>query len=110
MSRPSPRALETPAAPTVPGARPSRPRRWRRLGPVRLAVVALVVVVAVYRRWRLESLDAARYVTVAADRGPIDEVVTATGTVNPVTTVQVGTYVSGPIIAIDVDFNSPVKK
>ena len=35
---------------------------------------------------------------------------TATGTVNPVTTVQVGTYVSGPILAIDVDFNSPVKK
>lgn len=36
--------------------------------------------------------------------------VTATGTVNPVTTVQVGTYVSGPIQAIDVDFNSPVRK
>jgi HlyD family secretion protein len=30
--------------------------------------------------------------------------------VNPVKTVQVGTYVSGPILAIDVDFNSPVKK
>ena len=42
-------------------------------------------------------------------RGSITQTVTATGTVNPVTTVQVGTYVSGPIIAIYVDFNSRVK-
>src|SRR5213076_2181342 len=44
------------------------------------------------------------------DRGPIEHVVSATGTVNPVTTVQVGTYVSGPIQALDVGFNAPVKK
>jgi HlyD family secretion protein len=36
--------------------------------------------------------------------------VTATGAVRPVVTVQVGTYVSGPILAIDADFNSRVKK
>jgi HlyD family secretion protein len=36
--------------------------------------------------------------------------VVATGTVNPVTTVQVGSYVSGPIREICVDFNSPVKQ
>ena len=36
--------------------------------------------------------------------------VTATGTVNPVITVQVGTYVSGPITAIYADYNAPVKK
>ena len=41
-------------------------------------------------------------------RGSIVQTVAATGTVNPVTTVQVGTYVSGPIIAIYVDFNSQV--
>ncbi len=52
----------------------------------------------------------AGYVTAAVDRGPIEQTVNATGTVNPVTTVQVGTYVSGPILAIDVTFNSPVKK
>ena len=34
---------------------------------------------------------------------------TATGTVNPVVTVQVGSYVSGPIVQLYVDFNSPVK-
>jgi HlyD family secretion protein len=51
----------------------------------------------------------AELVTATLDRGVIEATVTATGTVNPVTTVQVGTYVSGPIQAIDVDFNSPVK-
>ena len=68
-------------------------------------------------RRRLRVLDAAAqttartgYVTETLDRGPVTATVTATGTVNPVTTVQVGTYVSGPIIAIDVDFNSRVQQ
>src|SRR6185295_19625311 len=50
------------------------------------------------------------YVAENVDRGPITSVVLATGTVNPVSTVQVGTYVSGPIKEIHADFNSPVKK
>ncbi len=43
-------------------------------------------------------------------KGDIEMSVTATGTVNPVTTVLVGTQVSGTIKNIYVDFNSPVKK
>jgi HlyD family secretion protein len=43
-------------------------------------------------------------------RGDIEMAVTATGTVNPVTTVLVGTQVSGTIKNIYVDFNSSVKK
>ncbi len=43
-------------------------------------------------------------------RGDIQMAVTATGTVNPVTTVLVGTQVSGTIKEIYVDFNYPVKK
>jgi HlyD family secretion protein len=50
------------------------------------------------------------YMTAAVERGAISRLVVATGTVNPVTTVQVGTYVSGPIKEIFVDFNSPVKQ
>ncbi len=46
----------------------------------------------------------------ALDRGPVVSTVTASGTVNPVTSVQVGTYVSGPIKAIYADFNSRVTK
>src|ERR1700724_771635 len=49
------------------------------------------------------------YVTAEVTRGPIVRSVIATGTVNPVTTVQVGSYVSGPITAIYADFNAPVK-
>jgi len=50
------------------------------------------------------------YMTARIERGNIARLVTATGTVNPVTTVQVGSYVSGPIKELFVDFNSPVKK
>jgi len=75
-------------------------------------VAALVLLAAVgYAYWsRSNEQDAGGYVTETIDRGAIAATVTATGTVNPVTTVQVGTYVSGPIQAIDVDFNSPVRK
>ena len=73
--------------------------------------LALLAGLGLFALWRGPASNAeAGYVTEAIDRGSIATLVTATGTVNPVTTVQVGTYVSGPIIAIDVDFNSPVRK
>lgn len=50
------------------------------------------------------------YRTAPVERGEIISSVVATGTVNPVTTVQVGSQVSGTIKDIFVDFNSPVKK
>jgi HlyD family secretion protein len=118
MSTPAPVA---PAAPE-PGAPPPLPRRRRRRWVV-IAIVVALAIAALYARYRTAEGDsAARWLTVAVDRGTIEETVTAappgtsgprapaTGTVNPVKTVQVGTYVSGPIIAIDVDYNSPVKQ
>jgi HlyD family secretion protein len=60
--------------------------------------------------WLGHSPAPAHYVTVAAERGALIRTVTATGTVNPVVTVQVGTYVSGPIVKIYCDFNTEVKK
>jgi HlyD family secretion protein len=56
------------------------------------------------------STTAPRIITAKVTEGPIVRSVTATGTVNPVITVQVGTYVSGPITAIYADYNAPVKK
>ncbi|HVT03005.1 MAG TPA: efflux RND transporter periplasmic adaptor subunit, partial [Thermoanaerobaculia bacterium] len=50
------------------------------------------------------------YRTEIVDRGPIRMTVTATGTVSAVTTVQVGSQVSGVISRLYADFNSPVKK
>lgn len=82
-------------------------RRWRLL----VAALAVVVVAAVVgRTFFAADTTAPNYRTENVTRGDLVASVTATGTVNPVKTVQVGTYVSGPIQAIDVDFNSPVKR
>jgi HlyD family secretion protein len=51
-----------------------------------------------------------RYLTAAIERGAIATTVNATGVVNAVTTVQVGSQVSGTIQKLFVDFNSPVKE
>jgi HlyD family secretion protein len=60
--------------------------------------------------WRGPDESRDQYVTAAVDRGAIVSKFTATGTVNPVTSVQVGTFVSGPILALYADFNSQVKQ
>jgi len=71
-----------------------------------------IVLVAIIGGWYLltGSTTAPKIVTAKVTEGPIVRSVTATGTVNPVITVQVGTYVSGPITAIYADYNAPVKK
>ena len=82
--------------------------RWRYLI---VALLSVLLAVGGYAYWRRgQGAAQGAYVTEPIERGSIASIVTATGTVNPVTTVQVGTYVSGPIQAIYVDFNSPVKK
>jgi HlyD family secretion protein len=106
MSTPASRPIEPYGNDLVSTATPRG--RGRRLW--QWVVLAAVLLLA-WRWWHAPAgTDAPEYVTGRVDRGPIEQVVSATGTVNPVKTVQVGTYVSGPIIAIDVDFNSPVKE
>ena len=56
--------------------------------------------------YRLES--PVRFLTARVERGPIATTVNATGTVNAVVTVQVGSQVSGNVLKLFVDFNSPV--
>ncbi len=51
-----------------------------------------------------------KFKTVPITRGNLRSVVTATGTLNAVTTVLVGTQISGMIKKLHADFNSPVKK
>ncbi|MBI5969940.1 MAG: efflux RND transporter periplasmic adaptor subunit [Deltaproteobacteria bacterium] len=58
--------------------------------------------------WSKET--APKYKTVKVTKGDMEAVVTATGTVNAVTTVLIGTQVSGAVKNIYVDFNSPVQK
>ncbi len=74
-----------------------------------LGSTALVAAVLAWVFFLLRDPSAA-YITVAVERGPIEATVTAMGTLNPVRTVEVGTYVSGRIERIDVDFNSRVSK
>jgi len=69
--------------------------------------VALVLIAGGY--YLRHGAKHAKYVTAQVTRGDIVRSVTATGTVNPVVTVQVGSYVSGPIVQLYVDFNSPVR-
>ena len=57
-----------------------------------------------------KGTPAVKYTTVKAERQEIKSSVTATGTIEPVTLVEVGTQVSGIISHIYVDYNSTVKK
>src|SRR5204862_4755293 len=64
--------------------------------------------VAIDRRADASQAPAYRFATVT--RGNLEATVSATGALSAVTTVQVGTQVSGQISAIYVDFNAKVKK
>ena len=70
-------------------------------------IIALLIVAFVVRQCR--NGGAANYQTATVTRGSITQAVTATGTLNPVVNVQVGSQVSGNIAKLFVDFNSQVK-
>jgi HlyD family secretion protein len=78
---------------------------------ITVAIVAIAAVTSGYVLYRHAHADTApAYRTAAVRRGNLESTVAATGTLGAVTTVQVGTQVSGQISAIYVDFNSKVKK
>src|SRR5437899_8636269 len=79
----------------------------KRFLPIGVIIVALLIILFVVRRCTQSS--AAGYQTATATRGPITQAVTATGTLNPVVNVQVGSQVSGNIAKLFADFNSEVK-
>lgn len=91
------------------GQKNVRPGHRRR--PWRSIVVAalLVLVAAAGVRWYLAPRTAVAYVSAQVSRGAVTPYVTASGSVNPVVTVQVGTYVSGVIQELYCDFNTRVK-
>lgn len=59
--------------------------------------------------WQRSRTPPAEYRTAKIEQGPLSAAVSATGAVNPVSLVTVGTQVSGQISEIYVDFNSEVK-
>ena len=70
----------------------------------KIALIAVLVATACGRK------QAAPYRTDPVTRGPVSEVVNATGDVSAIVTVNVGSQVSGIIDKLNVDFNSKVKK
>src|SRR5437899_1086014 len=75
-----------------------------------LILAGLVAVAGLFVAFGLNSNGQVQHFTAKVERGEIHDVVEATGTINAVITVQVGSQVSGTIAKLNVDFNSRVHK
>lgn len=84
--------------------------RWKK----GLVIIVIIIVVLFGGFFLYQFIDkkgsGQKFRTVRVERGEISSVVTATGTINPVITVLVGSQVSGTIKALYADFNSRVKE
>jgi len=74
-----------------------------------IGVLVVGLAIAGYVFFNGERKVPVRYRSAMVERGPIVSLVTATGSINPVVSVQVGTQVSGMIKSLHADFNSVVK-
>ena len=74
-----------------------------------LAVAVVAVIGGGIWYFKRGHADAPDYHTVTVTRGELTKLVTATGILNPVVNVTVGSQVSGRIAILNVDFNSIVK-
>ncbi len=86
---------------------PVAPRLRRR---VLVSVAALALLIGSAALWSSRRTAPASYVTAAVDRGDVVRLATASGMVNPVETVQIGSYVSGRIQELFCDYNTAVVK
>ncbi|MFY9610005.1 MAG: efflux RND transporter periplasmic adaptor subunit [Blastocatellia bacterium] len=75
-----------------------------------LAMIVLIAAGGAAAVFWGRSADASDYITARVERGNVEVNVSATGTVQAVTTVQVGSQVSGTVSWLGADFNSQVKK
>ena len=77
---------------------------------IALTAALLLVAVAAFEFWRFgNSAKESSYVTMPVQRNNITQVVSSTGTLQAVVTVQVGSQVSGTIDKLFADFNTKVK-
>src|SRR5947208_9251468 len=75
-----------------------------------LILAGAVVVAGLFAAFGLNHNNAPQHFTAKVEKGEIHDVVEATGMINAVITVQVGSQVSGTISKLYVDFNSRVRK
>jgi HlyD family secretion protein len=85
---------------------PRRRPRWWFVAAALVVIVAIVASIVIVR----SRAAAVTYTTVPVQSGSLAQTVTASGTLNPQNTINVGTQVSGTISEIDADFNSHVKR
>ena len=79
--------------------------------PILLAVAVVAVAALGFWAWKKAAgNDKPEYRYATVERGNLEAAVSATGTLSAVTTVQVGTQVSGKIVEMRADFNDRVKK
>jgi HlyD family secretion protein len=74
-----------------------------------VGVLAVAIAIGGYVYFGGERKIPIRYKTAPVERGSLVSAVTATGTINPVVSVQVGSQVTGKIESLHADFNSVVK-
>src|SRR5882724_8741220 len=78
--------------------------------PSFIAVIVIVIIVAVLFTERNQRAANVEFFAAPVERGPLRNSVNATGVVQTVVTVQVGSQVSGQVVEIYADFNSVVKR
>ncbi len=74
-----------------------------------ISMLAIGLAIGGYVFFNGERKVPVQYRTAAVERGSVISIVSATGTINPVVLVEVGTQVSGMIKSLHADFNSQVK-
>lgn len=85
----------------------------RMMNKKKVSAIVLATCVAVLCVWIFSTPDVGKkvtYTTAVVERNEVTTMVTATGTIEPVTEVEVGTQVSGIIDKLYADYNSEVKK
>jgi len=85
-------------------------KRWLKTGLALAGLAAAVAALALFLALRGRGGGAPAYETAQVTRGRVAAVVTASGTLSPLVTVQVGSQVSGRVQALLADFNSHVKR
>ncbi|WP_413933212.1 efflux RND transporter periplasmic adaptor subunit [Nitrospira sp. BLG_1] len=88
---------------------PSRPSRSRLPLLIGIMFILLMGGGGVWY-WLASGTPPIHYKTLPVERGPITAIATATGTINPVVSVQVGSQISGKVAQLFADFNSKVTK
>ena len=83
---------------------------WLRSNNWALAVLAIIMIVVLVSFFNADDDETLNFATIEIETGPIREVVSATGTLSALITVEVGSQLSGQISELFVDFNSNVKE